>query len=207
MVTEKRKTNYKSSIHVAQARPIPQLRMNRNKREYERLLRNDAQVAVLCLNASHGTVAHERLVAIRRELGELRAGTSELKQISKDIDAEMFPQKMAASGTAGTRRHKQLAAKFRTRFQDLNQQHIALNELLARYVFRPCVSYTVVSDEWRLGLVPDANQRFFQTTVGQFTVTEADAVMSLVRLDANGELNKVRVCEQCKKVWLISERD
>ena len=201
--TKKGKTNYKSSIHVAQARSFPQPSVNQgNEREYKRLLSNEGKVAVLCLNASHGTAAHERLVAIHRKLGELRAGRSELKQISKDIDAEMFPQKMAGPGRAGTRRHKQLAAKFKTRFQDLDQQQIALNELLARYAFRPCVSYIFVSDEWRPGLVPDTNQRFFQTKVGQFTVTEADAAMSLVRLDANGKLHKVRLCKMCRARWL-----
>jgi len=206
VVTTKAKTNYKSSIPPAQSRPLPQLRAKQDEREYKRLLRNDAQVAVLILNASHGTAAHERIVTILRELEELHAGTGELKRIDREIVEEMRPQGANGPGRAGTKRHMELAAQYKSVFESLNTLHVGLNDRLARYAFRPSVSYTVNSDDWHFGLVPDSNRRLFQTKIGQFTVTEADAIMSLVRLDASGELSKVRLCEECGKRWRVSER-
>jgi len=116
----------------------------------------------------------------------------------------MFPKGMAGPGRSGTKKHLTLAAEFNSLFETLSQRHGALLERLAKYVFRPCVSYTMTSDEWRIGLVPDANRRSFQTKIGRFTVTEADAVMSLVRLDASGELNKVKLCEMCQVKWRVA---
>jgi hypothetical protein len=207
MVTRKLKPAYKSSIPPAQSRPLPLLRAKQDDRQYKQLLRNDAHVAVLVLNASHGFAAHERLVAIRMELENLRTGTVELKRIEREIFKEMRPQGADGPGRAGTQQHIELAAQYKSVFENLNTLHIALNDRLARYAFRPCVSYTINSDDWRFGLVPDSNRRFFQTKVGQFTVTESDAVMSLVRLDASGELNKVKLCRQCKMVWRVSLRE
>ncbi|MGB8481729.1 MAG: hypothetical protein WCE63_23245 [Acidobacteriaceae bacterium] len=207
VVTKKPKTNYKSSVPPAQSRPLPLLQTNQDEREYKRLLRNDAEIAVLCLNASQGTPAHERLRSIRVDLEELRAGTLELNRIDKEIHAEMFPQGRDAPGRAGTPRHIELAAQMKVLWEQANQLHIALNERLAGYSFRPCVSYTLVFDEWRLGLVPDAIPGSFQVKLGRFTATEADAVMSMVRLDANGELGQVRLCPQCKKIYRVSLRE
>lgn len=207
MATQKSKSNYKSSIQPAQSRAFPQLPENRNKQEYARLLRNDAQVAVMVLNASKGKAAHERLTAIRRGLEELRAETSKLKAIDAAITAEMFPDGRDSPGRGGSKKHHALAADYRELFEDLTRRHIELNDRLAHYAFRPCVSYTVTQDEWRFGIVPDANQGLFQMKVGPFTATEADAVMSMVRLDASGQLSQVRLCEECKEVWRVSLRE
>jgi hypothetical protein len=204
-VTRRTKANYKSSISPAQSRPFPQLPEKRDKREYARLLRNDAQVAVLVLNASKGK-AHERLTIIRRELEELRAETSKLKTIEREIGAEMFPNGNDGPGRSGTKRHLALAAEYKALYDDLNKRHIELNDRLAFYAFRPCVAYTINSDEWRFGIVPDANRRVFQMKVGPFTATEGDAVMSMVRLDASGQLSQVRLCEQCKTVWTVARK-
>jgi hypothetical protein len=206
VVTHKAKSSYKSTIPPGQARPFPQLPEKRDKREYARLLRNDAQVAVLILNASRGKAAHERLTLIRRGLEELRAETSKLKTIERKIGAEMFPNGNDGPGRSGTKRHLALAAEYKAIYDDLNKRHIELNDRLALYAFRPCVAYTINSDEWRFGIVPDANRRVFQMKVGPFTATEADAVMSMVRLDASGQLSQVRLCEQCQKVWRVSLR-
>jgi hypothetical protein len=205
----KTKTNYKSSVPPAHSRPLPLLQTNQDEREYKRLLRNDAEISVLFLNASQGTPAHERLRSIRVDLEELRAGTLELNRIDKEIHAEMFPQGIDddAPGRAGTPRHMELAAQMKVLWEKANQVHIALNERLAGYSFRPCVSYTLVIDEWRLGLVPDTIRGSFQVELGPFTVTEADVVMAMVRLDANGELGQVRLCPQCKKIYRVSLRE
>ena len=204
MVTKRTKSKYKSNIHPAGARPLPQSAENRDKREHARLLRNDAQLAVMVLNASRGKAAHERLIAIRLGLEELRAQASKLKAVDEEITAEMRPKDGPARG--GTKKHLALAGQYKEHFEDLSRRVDELNERLALYAFRPCVTYIVTPDEWRYGIVPDS-KRLFQMQVGRFTATEADAAMSLVRLDASGQLSQVRLCEQCKEVWRVSLRE
>ena len=43
-------------------------------------------------------------------------------------------------------------------------------------------------------------------TIGQETISEADAVISLVRLAETGDLRKVRRCEMCKERWLVAAK-
>jgi hypothetical protein len=205
MVTRNPSSRYKSSIQPGYARALPQSAESRSRREYARLLRNDAQVAVMVLNASRGKAAHERLTAIRLGLEELRAETLKLKTVDEGIAAEMFPND--GPGRSGTKKHLALAAQYNEHVEDLSRRLVALNDRLALYAFRPSVGYILTADEWRFGIVPDANRRLFQMNAGPFTVTEADAVMSMVRLDASGQIGQVRLCAQCQKVWRVSLRE
>src|SRR6266581_3478633 len=50
------------------------------------------------------------------------------------------------------------------------------------------------------------NKRWFQMTIGQETISEADAALSLVRLAETGELGKVRLCEMCKERWRVAAK-
>ena len=55
-------------------------------------------------------------------------------------------------------------------------------------------------------MVPDDNRRWFQMTIGDETISEADVVVSLVRLAECRELKKVRLCETCKRRWLVAAK-
>jgi hypothetical protein len=80
----------------------------------------------------------------------------------------------------------------------------ALNKALARYVFRPCVQYSIGYDDWRGGMRPDDNSRWYSTYVTPGTkVSEAEAVIALVRLDLIGDLGRVRLCENCGARWFV----
>jgi hypothetical protein len=203
VVTKKKRTAYKSSIPPAQSRALPQSADSLNKREHSRLLRNDAQVAAMVLNASRGNAAHKRLEAIRIGLEELRGTAAKLQEISTGIDEEMFPNGMQGPSRSGTKRHLELAAQYKEVAADLNKRHIAINDQLARYAFRPSVSYLMATDDWRFGMVPDTKRKQFEMKLGTYTITEADAVMAMVRLDAIGQLRQVKLCEQCKSEWRV----
>ncbi len=55
-------------------------------------------------------------------------------------------------------------------------------------------------------MVPDENKRWFQMHIGNETISEADAVISLVRLAESGDLGKVRLCEMCKERWRVAAK-
>ena len=42
--------------------------------------------------------------------------------------------------------------------------------------------------------------------IGDKTINEGDAVISLVRLAETGELVKVRLCEMCKERWRVAAK-
>lgn len=203
MITKKKTTAYKSRVPPYQSRTLPQSAETLNKREHARLLRNDAQVAVMLLNASRGNPAYRRLEAIRVGLEDLRGTAAKLQNISTGITEEMYPNGLQGSSRSGTKRHLELGAEYQEVAANLNKQHIAINDQLARYAFRPSVSYFMATDEWRFGLVPDTKRKQFEMKLGTYTVTEADAVMAMVRLDAIGQLKQVKLCEQCRKEWRV----
>ena len=55
-------------------------------------------------------------------------------------------------------------------------------------------------------MVPDSNKRWFQMKINAWTISEADVVLALVRLDLSGEVHKVRLCEMCKDRWRVAEK-
>jgi hypothetical protein len=87
--------------------------------------------------------------------------------------------------------------------QTLKARHMALNQALEKYIFRPRATYGILARAWLFGMVPDDNKRWFQITVGDQPISEADAVVSLVRLAETGDLGKVRLCEMCKENWYV----
>ena len=69
------------------------------------------------------------------------------------------------------------------------------------------MTYFVASEIWRGGMVPDDNSRWFQMrTDYQTTVSEADAVLALVRLDLTGEIEKVALCQVCGIQWYVQKK-
>jgi endogenous inhibitor of DNA gyrase (YacG/DUF329 family) len=136
-------------------------------------------MAVSWLNAAKGT-SRNRVLGIRTELAYLL--------------------KMADSWCPGTPRQN---------WQEFRMRHNMLNERLSRYTFRPILYYDLDSGVWRYNTVPKKTRGpVAEVTLQGITlsVDEATAVAALVRLGARGELQKVRLCERCKKNWRVSER-
>jgi hypothetical protein len=65
---------------------------------------------------------------------------------------------------------------------------------------------------WWGGMVPNPNSRWFETKLepsfrGESrTISEADAVLSLVRLDLVREIGKVRRCQLCQERWRVAAK-
>ncbi len=107
-----------------------------------------------------------------------------------------YLRKMADTGRAGE-------AEFRA-------HHDRVNELLSHYTFSPVLVYDMDSGVWRYNAIPrQARGRTVEVTHQGVTVQvgEAAVAAALARLAAHGELRKVRLCEQCKENYRVSERE
>jgi hypothetical protein len=198
--------NPRIKVPPHQARPLPQMPTKLDQQEIKQMLRNDAEIAVISLNESKGS-AHKRLSSIRHDLERIRLGVVNLQEIDRAIGQEMFPERANGPGRSGTKKHLELASEYKKGFAALEPLFSSVNKRLRNYAFRPCVSHALFSNEWRFGVVPDTRTGAFQIMIGTFLITEADAVLAMVRLEATGELNKVRLCETCKKRWRVSHRE
>ncbi len=78
-----------------------------------------------------------------------------------------------------------------------------INRRLRQYVFYPCVGLEA-GYEGRFGVIALSDSGFFPAPANQLAVTEADAALSLARLNAMGDLEKVRLCEVCRERWLAA---
>jgi len=78
-----------------------------------------------------------------------------------------------------------------------------INRRLRRYVFHPCVAL-LAGYEGRFDVIALSDSGFFPAPADQLAFTEADAALSLVRLNAMGDLEKVRLCEVCRERWLAA---
>jgi len=157
----------------------------------------DAAFAVYCLNVCKGTDAYERLTLLHRDLMEFRAKAREQQQTRKGF---LNVGLMAW----------------------LSRRHGEISEGLSRYHFRPGISsYSAVGGECRSSLVsiPSRKNPTIRavtlrrsrkvagapaTIVGSFPITEGDVAIALVRLYADGDLDKVRLCETCRKRWRVA---
>lgn len=80
-----------------------------------------------------------------------------------------------------------------------------INRRLRQYVFHPCVAL-MAGYEGRFGIVALAADSFIPASADQLAITEADAALSLARLNAMGDLEKVRLCEVCRERWLAATK-
>jgi hypothetical protein len=186
-------------------------------------------VAAQWLNGARiakATASHQRVVSIWRDLKELRALRTKLQeygpdpQIWEEACRKLAEQRaLVKAGKKGGEvqfpggRGDTDSPAYKRLFRQTELLHSVVNEALCRYAFRPQVTYFVASEIWRGGLVPQDNPRWFQMKTQpsmhspfQITVSEADAVMSLVRLDLIGEITKVRLCDMCQDVWLAARK-
>jgi hypothetical protein len=161
---------------------------------------SDAQIVVRWLNeAQRAERAH--VLSLHNELESLASGLSALQKMEAT-----GPVMRALKGEIARSELKPDAAytaKYRRAFRKLKKQMKTLNETLRRrYAFHPGIGYTIITDMRGAGLVSDADKRAFRLIVGEWELVEADVALSLVRLYLRGELERVRLCERCKRRWV-----
>ena len=150
----------------------------------------DAQFAAFCLNVCKGTAAYDRLAALHRDLTEFRAKAREQQQTRKGfLNVELMAW--------------------------LDRRHREISEGLSRYRLRPGISgYSAVGGQCRWSVVsmpsrenPVIVERCTRNRAGaivsDFSICESDAAMALVRLYADGDIGKVRLCETCHNQWRV----
>jgi hypothetical protein len=196
-VTDRRE---KSSRTAADSQPIPR-RSPPSEREARQVTHGDADKVVQWLNASKGTASHERVVAIRQELEELPSEFA----THADAYVHSFPRHLLHGDPPRERRRDWPKEKLRVQ-RRLGNRHAALNEALEEYVFHPRATCVILGGRWIFGMVPDESKRWYRMTIGQETISEADAVISLVRLAETGDLQKIRLCEMCKECWRVAAK-
>jgi len=153
------------------------------------------------LNASKGTASHERVVLIRRELEDLPSEFAAHAGAYVHSSGGVLRLGEPPGGKRGDWPKKKLRAQ-----RQLHDRHVALNMALENYIFRPRATYVILGRGWIFGMVPDENKRWFQMHIGNETISEADAVISLVRLAETGDLGRVRLCEMCKERWRVAAK-
>jgi len=209
---------------AADAQPFPRI-VPTTARQEKRLNLSDSAVVVKWLNAAQAANApasYKRVCTIRRQLEEfegLRANLSDYRRpdakkweaaVRKyEIQRELLlsGKKSRAVRFPGSRNSSRDAdvtkqPAYKRLHQQTERLHSEVNESLHRYAFRPRVTYFVVSEIWRGGMVPDEVGGMFALKLNnQTTISEADSVLSLVRLHLVGELGTVALCEMCKVRW------
>lgn len=161
-----------------------------------RLLRlSDAQVLARWLNESRGN-SRNRVLKLFDEMKDLGEGLTDLNELHDKIRSQ------AAD------RDKSGLTKFADRYKEMHKavggQLHEVNAALSRYAFRPSLVYTCVTDTRSHGFRPDPRGSTIQ--VGDWTLSEADVAMSLVRLYKTGDLSRVRLCAMCQKCWLVAAK-
>lgn len=140
----------------------------------------DVAFVVYCLNVCKGTDAYKRLTVLHRDLVEFRAKAIEQQQSRRGfLNVELMAW--------------------------LGRRHGEISEGLSRYHLRPGISsYSAVGGECRSSLVAIPGRKNPQIRGGSFPITEGDVAMALVRLYADGDLGKVRLCETCHNQWRVA---
>lgn len=176
--------------------------------QFEHRLRSlaltDALIAVEWLNAAKGTSARVRVLQIRDDLEQLGGMLDSLHRQRREGRA-----KRKGKTTLSEADQKE-AAQYGELYTQFREGHNKLNEDLSAYSFCPVMVHDVAAGVWRYNAVP-RKSRGLQIEITHQGVTvqvnEATVVAALARLAANGEFHKVRLCEQCKEKWRISERE
>jgi hypothetical protein len=182
----------KSRRSALDAQPLPRKGLqshtatDRNNEERQ-LASGDGCRVVNWLNASRGTASERRVVLLRNEL-------------------ETLPHDWAIHNTRGPWNHPDGREGWDKDKRRLVHRHHALNELLSRYPFRPRVTHLAPGGGWFFGIVPDEKRSWFTMRIGTETTSEADAVISLLRLASTRDLSKVGRCQACADRWLFAAK-
>jgi len=98
---------------------------------------------------------------------------------------------------------KAMATALRGQWFKLERQHKELNRRIAAYTFHPYVQFTPLTSSWRSGMMPETREEWFCAQIDGQLISEADAVMALVRLYVTDNLKLVILCEGCKTRWRV----
>lgn len=199
MVTQRRPLRFTPAV-AAQPKTQTDWRLR-----IDSISHSDAVIAAEWLNSAKGTAAYRRVIAFRGELEFLSKTLVVLRQQRREAKAGRPHGRAAilADANAAAELGK-LQEQFRTR-------HNALNQVLSRYTYIPALAYSPDFSAWRFNTVPKhrtAGQEIeLSDGVMTIRVTESSVIAALARLAASRELNKVRLCEQCGKRWIVSLRE
>jgi hypothetical protein len=161
----------------------------------------DAVMAVEWLNASRGTAAYRRVLAVRTELEELQAEIDQLLRVSGTPREGRGPIVKVAPLT------------------ELLAHHKKFDRRLAKYSFKPELNFSLATHIWGLDMVPKhprgrqvvvRGQGFarlgFAHIERRVPVSEPAVIVALARLATKRELAKVHLCVTCKKRWHVALR-
>jgi hypothetical protein len=179
---------FKSDREATDSQPVPKWGPTPPRAVRLKLISGDAEGIVEWLNAATGTASCDRVVWIYQELKDLPAEFDKHRDAYMHVGRGPWPEEKA-----------QIT-------QRLNGRLTALAKALEKYIFRPRATM-LLYDNWAFGMVPDQNSRCFTIERDGFrTYSEADAVLSLIRLGQTGDLGKIRLCEMCKKRWRFAAK-
>jgi hypothetical protein len=166
----------------------------------------DAHMVVAWLNATKGSEAHARVLKILREfreLGEMLASLYKQRKRAKE----------ARVGRKEIRTMQEMmhdAAQRAGLEETFRERHNALNAVINQCLFGLNLSYDIDKGVWYLGSKPKPlSPETVPVSAGGITidVCEETAVGALARLATCRRLFKVRLCENCKERWRVSERE
>jgi hypothetical protein len=189
----------KSNRTAADAQPVPRSSAM-SPQESRYLGAQDAERVVQWFNASTKTASQDRVVRIFQELVDLRSEFVARADAYRHVSGGVIRLGEALDDVAHWPKEKLQVQR------QLHNRHVELNRALEKYAFRPRATYVIADGRWIFGMVPDDNGRWFQLKIGSETITEADVVLSLVRLAEAGDLGKIQRCEMCKLVWLFAAK-
>ena len=163
----------------------------------------DAIYSAAWFNAARGSPTRARVLQIRDELETLGTMWDALRKIEEG-KAHFRERRLPPSPEelGQMQEYAELRERFRVR-------HNALNVTLSDYAFCPVMTYDVTSGAWRHNMI-SRKSRGPQIEVplegAMVQVAAPSVVNALVRLAASRQLYKLRLCDQCKRVWRVSER-
>jgi hypothetical protein len=184
---------------------------------------SDAAVVAAWLNAAkdaRAIASYKRVASVHQQLEDLHRLRKRLSECGPDAQQDAAAWRRYKAQQA--RLKAKLAAK-PVRFPAYRNPNLdvklrrqiaascsALNQAMEQYAFHPQVVYgrlpgfSVLQNLWAGGMASDSNPQWFEMKIQDWIISEAVAVLALVRLQLSGEVEKVRLCATCKERWLAA---
>ena len=166
---------------------------------------SDGHIVARWLNAAKDARAgasYQRVASVGDHLHEFGKLRGKLQEPWVD-----YQRKLRTAGGLGKEVRFQGLSKKTTLNRKTSGVETVLNKALRRYVFRPSVTYSLAYDTLRGVMNPDKDPRGFNAEiVPGITISEADAVLSLLQLDLLGDLDRLRLCRTCKARWFLAAK-
>ncbi len=159
----------------------------------------DGQVVAQYLNASQGSRSHARILELRGQMVDLHEGLSRWNRLHEELQS-----RVSARAPEGDKALAKRAAEYSAEADRLGQLLETINRTLAGYRFHPIITYTAITDTRSEGFTPVP--RGYELRIEEWSLSEPDAAAALVRLYQMKDLWRVRLCDQCKKRWLVAAK-